>query len=171
MKRLILTTVILTMGFICKAQYNTYYNPYLSASIAAGAFAETNDSYQLDNIRFDENAICKNPSACASYKRYLEIENGILKKEKIYEGVIWGGVGVICSSLIPICMCLDYDYDDPRSDTAINWSIGLLSGGSVMTIIGAIGWSVQIGKYKTNKKDFIYYLKTTNNGIGVVTIF
>ena len=52
MKRLILTLTLLTIGFICNAQYNPYYNPYLYAAIAA----ETDDTYRLNNIRFDENA-------------------------------------------------------------------------------------------------------------------
>ena len=64
-----------------------------------------------------------------------------------------------------------YAVGDPRSDTAFAWGIGLLSTGAVVGTIGCIGILVQSDKIRGKKKDFIYYLKTTNNGIGIVTLF
>lgn len=164
MKRIILIAVVLTTGFICKAQYN-YYNPYAYAAIAA----ETDEIYRLNNIRFDEDAIRQNPKAWNAYLNYLNINSEYVKKSKTFSTVSWVGLGVMCTSLIP--MCLDYDYDDPRGDSALDWGLGLLCAGGVTSLVGLLGWAFQLDKIKANKKEFIYYLKTTNNGIGIVTIF
>lgn len=77
----------------------------------------------------------------------------------------------MCSSIIPLFVAESYDYDDPRSDTALGWSVGLFSVGSIAAIVGYYEMSLQLDRIKHNKKEFIYYLKTTNNGMGIVTIF
>ncbi|HCS88271.1 MAG TPA: hypothetical protein DIW30_07760 [Bacteroidales bacterium] len=165
MKRIILITVILTASFVSKAQYNSNYNPYLYAAIAA----ETDDTYRLNNIRFDENAIRQNPRAWATYLNYLKTNKKYAQKSKTYSTIAWVGAGVSCVSLIPLC--LDYDYADPRSDVAFDCGIGLLCAGAITAIVGCVGLFIQIDRIKANKKEFIYYLKTTNDGIGVVAIF
>ena len=81
------------------------------------------------------------------------------------------GLGIMASSIIPLCIEGGYAYDDPRADTTLAWEIGLLGAGTVVGTIGLIGSIVQLGKVKSQKKDFIYYLKTTNNGVGIVTLF
>lgn len=171
MKRIILIAIILMPGFICKAQYNTYYNPYYDPYTYAAVAAETDETYRLNNIRFDENAIRQNPKAWDAYLNYLETNTKYVKKNKTYSTIAWTGLGVSCASLIPVCLYAGYDYDDPRSDVALGCGIGLLCAGGIATIVGAIGSLVQIDMIKANKKEFIYYLKTTNNGIGIVTIF
>lgn len=159
MKRLILTLTLLTIGFICNAQYNPYYNPYLYAAIAA----ETDDTYRLNNIGFDENAIKQNPEAWDNYLNYLSINANYSKTYRTYSIVGWSGVGIMLASLIPL---LSSD-----SDSSLAWGCGLLGAGTIVSSVGLIGIAVQIDKIKTNKKDFIYYLKTSNNGVGIVTIF
>lgn len=130
MKRIILIAAILTAGLICNAQYN-YYNPYIDAAIASVIISETDEMYKLDNIRFDENAIRQNPDAWANYMNYLEFDADYNKKIKTYGTIAWVGLGVAFTSLIPLCMDLGYDYDDPRSDLAIDWGISLLCVGGV----------------------------------------
>ena len=159
MKHLILTLTLITVGVICNAQYNPYYNPYLYAAIAS----ETDDTYRLNNIRFDENAIKQNPEAWNSYLNYLSIDADYSKKYRTYSIVGWSGVGIMFASLIPL---LSSD-----SDSSLAWGCGLLGAGTIVSCIGLIGIAVQIDRIKTNKKDFIYYLNTSNNGVGIVTIF
>lgn len=168
MKRLILISVLFgVFSICCKAQYNSNYTPF-DYAIAA---AMTDEIYKLNNIRFDENALSRNPEAWAAYQKYLGINSYYAKKSKTYNTIGWIGVGVTCSSLIPLLLYCDYDYDDPRGDSALGWSVGLLSVGGIAALVGYIGAFVQLDKLKANKKDFIYYLKTTNNGVGIVTIF
>lgn len=166
MKRFIILFSILFFGFVAKAQYNNF-NPYLYAAISA----ETDDTYRLNNIRFDENAIRENPDAWRAYNNYLSLNAEYLKKNKIYSAIGWSGLGIMCLSVIPMLMPSSYDYDDPRSDNLLYTGLGMLCVGTVVSSIGLCGIAVQIDKIKINKKEFIYYLKTTNNGIGVVSIF
>ena len=142
---------------MCIVSY-AQYNPYLYAAIAA----ETNDSYRLSNIRFDENAIRQNPDVWNSYLDYISRDVEYLKKYRTYSIVGWSGVGMMAASLIPIFI---------DSDSSLALGLGLLGAGTVVSCVGLIGLAVQIDKIKINKKDFIYYLKTSNNGIGIVTLF
>lgn len=166
MKRIILIAVTFAICFICKAQYN-YFNPYLYSAIAAETAVETYDTYKLNSIRFDENLLRQNSEVWGTYKKYLQIDADYAKKSKVYSAISWVGLGVTCVSLIPMCL----DFDGPKGDAALDWGIGLLCVGGVTSIVGLLGWAVQLDKIKTNKKEFIYYLKTTNNGVGIVTIF
>lgn len=163
MKRFIILFSILFFGLAAKAQYNNF-NPYLYAAISA----ETDDTYRLNNIRFDENAIRQNPDAWRAYNNYLSLNAEFAHKNKIYNAIGWSGLGIMCLSLIPIYA---YDYDDPRSDTNFAIGMGMLTIGGITACVGAIGLAVQMDKIKINKKEFIYYLKTTHNGIGIVSIF
>ena len=124
MKRLILTLTLLTIGFICNAQYNPYYNPYLYAAIAA----ETDDTYRLNNIRFDENAIKQNPEAWDNYLNYLSINANYSKTYRTYSIVGWSGVGIMLASLIPL---LSSD-----SDSSLAWGCGLLGAGTIVSSVG-----------------------------------
>ena len=136
-----------------------YYNPYNTAV----AIAETNEIYQLNNIKFDVNAISKNPIALNEYNCYVERHNTYAKRAK--NSLIWGctGCGVALLGCIPMCW---------YSNTIAFYSGCAIT--SIGAIIGTIGYCCYIGQIsniKYNKKNFIYYLKTTNNGIGIVTIF
>ncbi len=153
---------LLTIGFTCKAQYNTYYNPYLYAALAA----ETNETNKLNNIWFDENAIKQNPETWVNYMDYLKINEKHTKKYKNYSIVGWTGVGIMCVSLIPLCKSI-YEYND----SLLAWGYGLLGAGTIMSCVGVAGMIVQLNKMKINKKNFIYYLKTSNNGVGIVVLF
>lgn len=63
------------------------------------------------------------------------------------------------------------DYDDPKGDTALGWSLGLLSSGGLIMTVGAIGILVQNDRYNNHKKEMIIYLKTNHNGLGIVSVF
>ena len=63
------------------------------------------------------------------------------------------------------------DYDDPKGDTALGWSLGLLSSGGLIMTIGAIGVLVQNDNFNNLKKEMIIYLKTNHNGLGIVSVF
>lgn len=166
MRRILLLSALLLLGCTCcMAQYNDYYNPYDYAVAAA----ETNEIYRLNNIRFDENALSRNPEAWAAYQDYLEINEYYANKSKTYNTVAWIGAGVACLSLIPLLV--SGDSAGPGSDAALGWSAGLLSAGGIAAVVGYTGVAVQLREMRNNKKQFIYYLKTTNNGIGIVTIF
>lgn len=166
MKRVILIISLSIIGIVVKAQYNNF-NPYLYAAI----LAETDDTYRLNNIRFDENAIMRNPEAWSAYNKYLALNKEYTKKNKVYSIIGWSGIGIMGISVIPMLMPLTYDYDDPRGDRDLYIGLGLLSAGTIVSCVGLVGIAVQMDKIKINKKEFIYYLKTTNNGVGIVSIF
>jgi hypothetical protein len=50
---------------------------------------------------------------------------------------------------------LNADYDDPKGDTALGWSLGLLSSGGLIMTIGAIGVLVQNDNFNDHKKEMI----------------
>lgn len=166
MKRLVFIIFLSLIGIAVKAQYHNF-NPYLYASVSA----ETYDTYRLNNIRFDERAIMQNPEAWSAYNNYLSLNAEYYKKNKIYNALGWSGLGIACISLVPMFTSLRYDYDDPRGDRDLNIGLGLLSAGTIVSCVGLVGIAVQMDKIKINKKEFIYYLKTTNNGVGIVSIF
>ena len=167
MKLLFILFSLLLIPTLGRAQYNDYYNPYLTAALTAEAI----DSKQLENIRFDPNVLVQNPEAWETYQTYLGQVEQLNKKSKTYNVLMYTGIGVMAVSLIPIFMESSYSIGDPRSDTAFAWGIGLSSAGAVVGTIGLIGSLVQSDRIKGKKKDFIYYLKTSNNGIGIVTLF
>ena len=167
MKHLVFLFILLWIPTLGKAQYINTYNPYLTAALTAEAI----DNKKLDNIRFDPEAIKQNLDAWETYQTYLDQVQKLNKKNKIYTALAYSGLGIMTVSLIPIFMESSYAIGDPRSDTAFAWGIGLLSTGAVVGTIGCIGILVQSDKIRGKKKDFIYYLKTTNNGIGIVTLF
>jgi hypothetical protein len=166
MKRFILLALLSFIGITMKAQYNNY-NPYHYAA----ASAEVNETYKLNNIRFNESALIKNPTAWRAYNNYLYRNTEYAKKYRTYSAIGWSGAGVACLSLIPLLIESGYDYDDPRSDTMFAIGIGGASVGLITACVGYLGMAFQMDKIKTNKKEFIYYLKTTHNGIGIVSIF
>ena len=167
MKHLVFLFILLWIPTLGKAQYINTYNPYLTAALTAEAI----DNKKLDNIRFDPEVIKQNLAAWETYQTYLDQVQKLNKKNKIYTALAYSGLGIMTVSLIPIFMESSYAIGDPRSDTAFAWGIGLLSTGAVVGTIGCIGILVQSDKIRGKKKDFIYYLKTTNNGIGIVTLF
>lgn len=167
MKRLFILFSLLLIPTLGKAQYIDYSNPYLSAALTAEAI----DSKQLENIRFDPKVLMQNPIAWEAYQTYLGQVEQLYKRSKTYNALIYTGLGVMAVSLVPMFMASSYNIVDPRSDKAFAWGIGLLSTGTVVGTVGLIGSLVQSDKIKGKKKDFIYYLKTSNNGIGIVTLF
>lgn len=164
MKKIILCVLFLVIGLAAKAQYS-YFNPYVYAAAAA----ETNETYQLNNIRFDENALKTNETAWKAYNDYLSINAQFAKKNKVYSILGWSGLGLSCASIIPFC--LNTNDLNPEDDPAFIAGASMLTVGCAVACVGLIGMAVQVNKIKVNKKEFIYYLKTTHNGIGIVSIF
>jgi hypothetical protein len=60
---------------------------------------------------------------------------------------------------------------NPEDDPTFIAGASMLTVGCAVACVGLIGMAVQVNKIKVNKKEFIYYLKTTHNGIGIVSIF
>lgn len=77
------------------------------------------------------------------------------------------------SGLGPEGPVFESQYPDIETETDSPASVSFLYLPDTESIIsvGLIGIAVQIDRIKTNKKDFIYYLNTSNNGVGIVTIF
>ena len=77
------------------------------------------------------------------------------------------------SGLGPEGPVFESQYPDIETETDLPASVSFLYLPDTESIIsvGLIGIAVQIDRIKTNKKDFIYYLNTSNNGVGIVTIF
>lgn len=141
--------IIISSSFVSYAQYNKYYSPYAYAAAAA----EVDETQKLNNIRFDTRALAANPEVWANYKSYLDRESKYLKKAKPYEIICLSGLGVSLTGLIPLFVDMSYDYDDPRSDAALGWSIGLFSAGGVAAMVGYLGMAVQLERIKDNKKE------------------
>lgn len=157
MKQFFLIAALVFLTVTCKAQYIPY-NTYQYAQATVDAI----DTYRLNNIRFDENALRENPDVWNRYMNYVRTNNYYVKRATTYGIIGLTGIGVVCISLIPLyTQCNNWEA----------WTIGLMSAGGIAGIVGSIGLSVQLNKVKINKKEFIYYLKTANNGIGIVTMF
>ena len=166
MKRFILVAIIILSGVAAKAQYN-YFNPVLYGIATADAV----DTYKLNNIRFDESALRTNQEAWSAYNNYVTLNDRYAKTMKAYTITGWSGLGVMCLSLIPTFIALDYNDDDSRGKIPMGVGLGMLCAGTVTSCVGLIGMAIQMDKIKTAKKEFIFYLKTTHNGIGIVSLF
>ena len=62
-------------------------------------------------------------------------------------------------------------YGSIENDIAFYSGTAVVTLGCLTSIIGYCGYTSQIGKIKINKKEFIYYLKASHNGLGIVTVF
>lgn len=154
-----------------KAQYIPYYNPYLVAEHAVDELVEKQHIQALNNIRFDENALRESPEVWNNYLTYQSMQNSYSQKCKKYDIMAFTGLGIEVLSLIPALMYLNCSYDDPMELVydATFWT--MLSGGAVVGLVGCLGSLSINSKIRQNKEDFIFYLKTCNNGIGIVTLF
>ena len=160
MKKYLLLLVFFSVCTVCRAQY--YYNPVVVTG--------DDETTKLNNIRFDVDAIGSNDAAYARYVEYSDKERSYARRRTFWSAVGWTGFGVSCASLIPMFKELDLPSGDPRSEQLLDRSLGLALGGLGAICVGCVGWSSVNGKMKSNKKDMIFYLKTTNNGVGIVTI-
>ena len=161
---LILLSLTVLSKHSAKAQYiSPYEYAYFSAKI--------DESLRLKNITFNENELKMDADAWEQYKYYQERNAQILKKSKQFEVAAYVGLGLVGVSFIPMFIGLNADYDDPKGDTALGWSLGLLSSGGLIMTIGAIGVLVQNDRYNDHKKEMIIYLKTNHNGLGIVSVF
>ena len=151
--------VLLLGNVCCRAQYNYYYSPRDYAVAAA----EVNETYRLRNIQFDENALRKNPEAWQAYQNYLQVNEYYAEKRDTYSTVTWIGVGAVCLAAIPVAVS--------HEPIAAGLSVSLMSAGAITALVGSSGMAVQLNAMKSSKKEFIYYLKTTNNGVGIVSLF
>lgn len=104
-----------------------------------------------------------NEEAWTAYNKYLSINTQYKKKNKVFNIVGWSGVGVACASLVPLCI--------GGNDTNEIIGYSMICAGTLAACVGFVGVAIQTSRMKANKKDFIYYLKATHNGIGIVSIF
>jgi len=171
MKHSIFIVLFGLMSIICKAQYNS--STYVMPIIVSG---ESEDD-KLDKIRFDDNLLKQNPATRNAYNNYLDDVNKLSKKSKIWSSVAYTGLAIECTAFIPLFMYLNSDEefsDNPdysKEDRELGWTIGLASVGFVACITGGCKALSFHRKINNRKKDFIYYLKTRNNGLGIVVLF
>lgn len=167
--------ILLISLFICAsftyAQYNPYYNPYSVAEYTANKISENEYIRELNNLRFDENAISENPEVYSNYLNYIQTQKDLNKKIKIYDVVGYSGLGLTVIGLIPLFKGLNCDYNDPNEETYYVTSSCLIGCGLIMTTICYIGELSINSKIIRNKEDFVFYLRTYNNGIGIITLF
>lgn len=172
MKRLLLFVLLLLVSSgICNAQYRPNHSYARTAYQTAVLFSELNETRMLNNIRFDYNAIRQTPAALSYYNTYVSLNTKYSKKYKTYAWVALGGVGLMCASLIPLIKSTSYEYDDPRSDAAVDLGLGMMATSAIPILVGSCGMAIYSDKIKTNKKELIYYLKANHNGLGVVALF
>ncbi len=161
MKKLVLLTIALTMGFMCNAQYR--HNDYITPEDVISAIETT----KLNNIRFDVNVFKETPEVWNNFQEYVKLNESLEKKRNTFSIVAWSGLGVGCLAFIPLVAApLGVSTDGYMLCSQV-----MVGVGAAAMLVGGIGASIQMGKMKSNKKEFIYYLKTTNNGVGIVTLF
>lgn len=162
MRRFVLILLMLGASAICKAQfhYGYEYTPYDYAK----ANAKVMEEYQLSNIRFDEYALQQNPGVWENYLKYKDLQTNLYKKDNTYSIVAWSGFGALAAGAL---------FTSALGHTDVGTYAGpvLIIAGGIATLVGSAGMLIYDSKIKTNKKEFIYYLKAANNGIGIVTLF
>ena len=161
MKRFVLVAVMLVTAFVAKAQFHPYYSPYEYADATLRAI----DDYKLGHIAFDEGAIKDNPDAWERYMNYLGVKSELSKRYRTYSTVCWTGVGITCASMIPFMVA----GGDRFEAFTVSEIIGGIGG--IAALVGALGMATQSNRIKFAKKEMIYYLRASNNGIGIVTLF
>ena len=169
MKKFLLICTLMSFALICKAQYYIS-QPYIDHVAIASAIRDDEETRMLNNIRFDANAFRDNE---VLYNRYLDFcKNDELysNRRDTWDTIAGGGALVALSGLIPMGMALFPKYE-ANVDKLMGWSLGILSVGAVVGYIGYIGSKCEDDNMKQNKKDMIYYLKVTNNGVGIITTF
>jgi len=169
MKRFVLIIFILCLGLCCRAQYHPYYDyyhdPYGAAAYGADRLSRNEQIRQLNNIRFDEEAIAKNPAALEEYRNYLSRHKEYETKGNNWFTLECLGLGLSFVGTIPLII------GGPGDSALTDMSYCAIGAGLIGALIGSIGVST-CNEYKiSNKENFIFYLKTTNNGIGIVSLF
>lgn len=171
MKKLIIIVTLLLCRIALKAQYNPYYNPYRAAEIAGESIAKNEQIRQLNNVRFDEDAIKQNPAAYEEYLNFLARDTEYDQKRSGWYTAAFIGLGLELAGAIPVLIGSNMDYNDPQGEKLMSVGIGVMSVGLIGMLVGYLGGSSFDNKIISNKENFIFYLKTTNNGVGIVTLF
>lgn len=164
MKRFVLVLLLSIIGLVSNAQFHHHHHHHsLHHHTSMLDVVRAVDEYHLSTILFDESKLQENPEVWARYQNYLAANETARLKSKPYVTTSWVGLGCMAASMIPLCVA--------ESDAAFVLGTGLLTVGSVVAMVGCVGYSLQISKMKYNKREFIYYLRTTNNGVGIVSLF
>lgn len=153
------------IGAVCSAQFH-HHHPHHHHYPTPYEIAMAQENHMLSNIRFDEDKLQENPEAWAKYQSYLAANEAASLKMKPYVASCWVGLGFMAASAIPL-----NSYSGRGSESSLMIGQGLLAVGTVAAIVGCVGYSFQLSTMKYNKKEFIYYLRTTNNGVGIVSLF
>lgn len=154
MKKVILLVLLLTVGFLCNAQVDVRF--YTDYYYTPEQYAKAMENQALKSIRFDEYALSENPIAWENYLKYTELQNSFHKKKTAFAITGWAGLGIAAAGLLV--------QDDTLGPV-------LAITGGLAAVIGCTGTTIFSFKLKNNKKDFVYYLRATNNGVGIVTLF
>ena len=171
MKKILVLILGLVISLFNSYGQYVYYNPYSVAQYSAEEFVRKQHIQELNNIRFDEKEILKNEQAYTNYLTYCQAQNDLSKKSKTYDIIGYSGLGVGIVALYPLYKGLTCDYDDPNEDKYYITSLSLLGIGTLLCTVCYIGELSINSKMVENKENFIFYLKTYNNGIGIVTLF
>lgn len=163
-KLLTIISILFLGNLTAKGQY---INPYSYAS----ALSYTLENDRLKNITFNENELKMDADTWQQYKYYQEINAKRLKEYNKFATTSYIGLGLIVAALIPVAIQVSADYDDPIADKAYSWGAVLLSAGTIVSIVGAIGALTYSSKINDSKKEMIIYLKTNHNGLGIVSVF
>lgn len=162
MRKTILTVLMTGICFCCNAQFHHHHDDNYTAQEVARATVNAIEDYNLNNTMFNENALKQNPEVWANYQIYRNLQDSYNRKSKFYKILGWSGMGTLAISGITL--------NAVDSDQAAIVS-GFFIAGTAAALVGSLGLAVYSNKMKVNKKEFIYYLKTSNDGIGIVTLF
>lgn len=161
MKRFIVSLIFIMLSISGFAQYSNYH--YYTYGY--------DEVQELNNITFNVNMFKHDKKIYNEYLDYRYYENLYFRKQHKYEIAGYVGLGMTCASLIPLCIGLGMDYDNPNEQKM--YTIGYVGLGLsfIDLLVAYYGiWSCQ-DNIKRNKKNFINYLKIYNNGLGIVKTF
>lgn len=161
MKRFIISLIFIIFSISVFAQYNNYH--YYTYGY--------DEVQELNNITFNTNMFKHDPKIYNEYLDYCYYKNLYFKKQHKYEIVGYVGLGTTLISLIPMCIGLGMNSNNPNE--LIMSTIGYTGLGisCIELIVAYCGiWSCQ-DNIKQNKKNFINYLRIYNNGLGIVKTF
>ncbi|MBO7257087.1 MAG: hypothetical protein J6V04_07165 [Bacteroidales bacterium] len=163
MRKLLIILTLMTIGTAyCHAQY---FGSYSYTQVAEGISKQ----YKLNSVTFNEDEIRNNPDSWAYYLEYLEKQNSNRQEMRKYSIAAFSGLGAMCISAIPFC--INYSDNTNAKNIAHYCGYGLLTAGGICAIVGAIGVITFTKRINNNKREMIVHLQTTNNGLGIITVF
>lgn len=134
MKKLVFAIILmLGAGVICNAQFHYGYHEHYTPDDYARANIRAMEDYQLDNIRFDEDALKQNPNVWNNYLKYTELQEKYSNKSKGYSIAFWAGFAAISLGGLAI-------GTSAGSDLGSSLGAGLILAGSTATLVEPTGF-------------------------------